>query len=448
VSRSSRVRARRLRLSSTQATPSLYLAGSSGVATPTISTTTNSSGTSVTTTPADQQGRLVQLDNLSSTPQVVSNTAVAPSSGDTTAQSSVVDSNGDVYVLGNATGNFGSDLNQGTQGVYLSQIRFAGNLQWTQLVSGTGSASAYSLALDPTGGVVVAGSTTSNLTTTGISNGNTDSFVASYDSSGDQNWLTQIPTLNTNQANAVTVDAQGNVTIGGSVTGTIGAGQTSSGGSDAYVATFNSRGTITSENQFGTVRQHDQVSALATTGSGNLVVASVQNGQGILSEYNGTDTSLRRPGRLILAICRTVRSAASLYRAIRSTSRARRRTASHGRRSGDSRQCQHRRRECLRLQCHRSGHERHGKLCVLCRQFRFESGQRRHGWTGRHGLSGRHDDRYFRRTDPQRRRRQQRVRGCDRIRRRRAMDAAIRRFGRAIHGQRGGHQPHRLQRAQ
>ena len=277
-------------LSSTQATPSLYLAGSSGVATPTISTTTNSSGTSVTTTPADQQGRLVQLDNLSSTPQVVSNTAVDPSSGDTTAQSSVVDSNGDVYVLGNATGNFGSDLNQGTQGVYLNKYDSQGNLQWTQLVSGTGSASAYSMALDPTGGVVIAGSTTSNLTTTGISNGNNDSFVASYDSSGDQNWLTQIPTLNTNQANAVTVDAQGNVTIGGSVTGTIGSGQTSSGGSDAYVATLNSSGSITSENQFGTAGS-DQVSALATTGSGNLVVASVQNGQGILSEYNGTDTS-------------------------------------------------------------------------------------------------------------------------------------------------------------
>jgi len=279
-------------LSSTQATPSLYLAGSSGTTAPTISTTTNSNGTSVTTTPADQQGRLVQLDNLSSTPQVVSNTAVDPSSGNTTVQSSVVDSNGDVYVLGNATGNFGNELNQGTQGVYLSQYDSAGNLQWTQLVSGSGSASAYSLALNSTGGVVVAGSTTSNLSTTGISNGNTGSFVASYDSSGDQNWLTQIPTLNANQANAVTVDAQGNVTIGGSVTGSIGAGQTSSGsGSDAYIATLNSSGTITSEQQFG-ASGSNQVSALATTASGNLVVASVQNGQGILSEYTGTDTSV------------------------------------------------------------------------------------------------------------------------------------------------------------
>ncbi len=280
-------------LSSPQATPSLYLAGTSGSPTPTITNTTSSStgSSTVSTAPADQQGSIVQLGNLSSTPQVISNTAVDPSSGNTTVQSSVVDSNGDVYVLGNATGNFGNELNQGAQGVYLSQYDSAGNLQWTQLVSGTGSASAYSLALNPQGGVVVAGSTTSNLTTTGISNGNTGSFVASYDSSGDQNWLTQIPTLNTNQANAVTVDAQGNVTIGGSVTGSIGAGQTSSGsGTDAYIATLNSSGKITSEQQSGTSGTN-QVSALATTASGNLVVASVQNGQGILSEYTGTDTS-------------------------------------------------------------------------------------------------------------------------------------------------------------
>ncbi|MGD0143576.1 MAG: hypothetical protein ABSC92_10480, partial [Rhizomicrobium sp.] len=178
-------------LSSTQATPSLYLAGASGSATPTITnTTTTNSGSTVSTAPADQQGSLVQLDNLSSTPQVVSHTSVDPSSGNTTAQSTVVDSNGDVYVLGNATGNFGNDLNQGTQGVYLSQYDSAGNLQWTQLVSGSGSASAYSMALNPTGGVVIAGSTTSNLTTTGISNGNNDSFAAAYDSSGNQSWLT------------------------------------------------------------------------------------------------------------------------------------------------------------------------------------------------------------------------------------------------------------------
>jgi hypothetical protein len=273
-------------LSSAHATPSLYLAGNSGTSSPSVTTTPTSTGTSVSSTPADQQGRLVELDNLSSTPQTVSNTSVDPSAGNTTAQSTVVDSNGNVYVLGNATGNMGNELNQGSQGVYLSMYDSAGNLEWNQLVSGSGSASGYSMALNPKGGVVVSGSTDSNLTTGGIDNGNNDSFVAAYDSSGNQSWLTQIPTLNANQANAVTVDAQGNVYVGGQVTGSIGAGQTSSGGTNAYLAALNSNGQITSEQEYGPSGS-DQVSAMATTQFGNLVVASQQNGQAVLSEYTG-----------------------------------------------------------------------------------------------------------------------------------------------------------------
>ena len=144
----------------------------------------------------------------------------APTTGTTTAQATVVDSQGNVYVVGNATGNFGSQLNQGSQDVYLSKYDSAGNLQWSKLLGSAGTASAYSLALNPsTGGVVVSGSTTRRSDATAVTDGNTDSFVASYDTNGNQLWEQQIPTLTNNQANAVTVDSQGNVYIGGSVNG-------------------------------------------------------------------------------------------------------------------------------------------------------------------------------------------------------------------------------------
>ena len=42
--------------------------------------------------------------------------------GTTTAQATVVDSSGNVYVLGNATGNFGNQINQGTPGRLSHQI--------------------------------------------------------------------------------------------------------------------------------------------------------------------------------------------------------------------------------------------------------------------------------------------------------------------------------------
>ena len=85
-----------------------------------------------------------------------------------------------------------------------------------KLLGSAGSANGYGLALDPSGGVVVTGASTADLTTTSVADGNNDSFVARYDASGNQTWIKQIQTLATNQANAVSVDASGNIYIGGS----------------------------------------------------------------------------------------------------------------------------------------------------------------------------------------------------------------------------------------
>jgi len=264
--------------SSSAATPALYFAGSTGNAAATADTA------------VDQQGRLVKLTNLSSSPQGVFSASTKPDSGTSTAQSTVVDANGNVYVVGNTNGDFGAQVNQAAQDVYLSKYDSAGNLQWTKLLGSAGNASGYSLALNPSGGVVVAGSTTSDLTATAVADGNNDSFVAKYDGDGNQTWVKQIQTLADNQAASVSVDASGNVFIGGQVTGSIGAGQTNAGASDGYVAKLDAKGNLVYEKQFGTSAK-DQVSAVANTADGGLVVAGVQNGHAIVSKYAGGDAT-------------------------------------------------------------------------------------------------------------------------------------------------------------
>ena len=274
---------------SAASTPSLYVAGNSGLATET-NTTINSATSQIQTTAADQSGRLTKLSlNGSSAPTATYSVNQQAATGTTTAASTVVDSSGNVYVIGNATGNLTSNqINQGSQDVYLTKYDSAGNVLWQTLVGSAGSASGYGLALDPaTGGVVVSGASTADLTTTSVANGNNDSFVASYTADGSQSWVKQVQTLATNQANAVSVDASGNIYIGGSVSGgVVGAGQTSQGGGDAYLAKFSSSGTLLAENQFGTTGA-DSVAATATGSDGSLYVASVQNGEAILSKYAG-----------------------------------------------------------------------------------------------------------------------------------------------------------------
>jgi hypothetical protein len=273
---------------SAASTPSLYMVGNTGLANETT-TTTNSETSAVTTTPADQKGRLTKLSGIDGSPTSTFSVSQPSTTGTTTAQRTAVDSSGNIYVIGTATGDFGSQLNQAAQDVYLTKYDSAGNVVWQNLLGSAGSANGYDLALDPSGGVVVTGASTADLTPTSVADGNNDSFVARYDATGAQSWIRQIQTLATNQANAVSVDASGNIYIGGAVSGgLIGGGQTAQGGGDAFLAKYDSTGKLLAEKQFGT-SSADSVAATATAADGSLYVASVENGHAILSKYAAGD---------------------------------------------------------------------------------------------------------------------------------------------------------------
>lgn len=258
-------------------TPALYVAGTSG-----LTTATSDSA-------QDNQGKLIKLSNLSDPAAEFSRTT-AVTSGTSTASSTVVDGDGNVYMLGSTTGDIGTQLNQGNQDVYLTKYDSAGTLTWSKLVGSAGTATGTAMALNPNGGVTIVGSTTAKLTTTSATNGNKDSFVTKYDGDGNQTWTTQLQTLNTNAANTVSVDSSGNVYIGGQSTGVIGSGQSKVGGQDAYLVKLDSKGKVASESLFGTTGT-DTVSATAVTSNGDLMVASTQNGHAILSKYSGGDIS-------------------------------------------------------------------------------------------------------------------------------------------------------------
>ena len=276
---------------SASSTPSLYMVGNSGTATET-QTVTNSATSATTTSAADQTGRLTKISGLSGTPSSTFSVNQQASSGITSAAASVVDASGNIYVVGNASGDFGNQINQGTQDAYLTKYDSAGHVVWQKLLGSAGTANGYGLALDPSGGVVVTGSSTADLTPTSVADGNNDSFVARYNADGEQSWIKQIQTLATNQSNTVSVDASGNIYIGGSVSGgVIGAGQTGSGKADAFLAKYDSKGNLLAENQFGTTG-NDSVAATATGSDGSLYVASMQNGHAIVAKYaNGDITS-------------------------------------------------------------------------------------------------------------------------------------------------------------
>lgn len=273
-------------LSSTSNSEALYLTGTSGL----TSSVTNS--TTDKTTEANSTGRVVKLSLSSdgSTTTGVYSTNQTADSGTTTAVKAVTDTDGNTYTIGTATGNIDGEINQSTSNdVYISKYDSAGQLLWSQLLGSSDSADAYDLALDPTGGVVVVGSTTADLVENATATTNDDSFVAKFTDSGTESWVTQISSLADNAATTVSVDSSGNVTIGGNTDKTVSSTATSSGGQDAYLATLNSSGKITSTTQYGTSGT-DSVAATTYDDSGNLYVVSVENGEAYVSKYTaGSD---------------------------------------------------------------------------------------------------------------------------------------------------------------
>jgi hypothetical protein len=256
-------------LSSSQATPAVYVAGSTGRG-------------------DNLQGRLIKLTDLDGTPTSQFSANIKPDTGTAAAKAVVTDEDGNVYIVGNSTGSFGSALNQASEDVFLTKYDSAGSVQWTRLLGSAGSAGAYSLAVDPlSGGIVVAGSVTGDLTPTAIGGG-TDSFVAKYDRDGKQSWVRQIAPSSNDSAHAVSIDASGNIYVGGQVGGVIASGQTSAGGTDGYLTKLTSAGTLVYHRQFGTASE-DAAKHTAIASDGNVVVASVENGHAILRKYDAAD---------------------------------------------------------------------------------------------------------------------------------------------------------------
>ena len=236
----------------------------------------------------------------------------------------MVDASGNIYVVGNATGNFGSQLNQGTQDVYLTKYDSAGNVVWQNLLGSAGTANGYGLALDPSGGVVVTGASTADLTTTSVADGNNDFFVARYDASGNQTWIKQIQTLATNQSNAVSVDASGNIYIGGTRVGRRDRRRPDRAGRRRRLSRqIRFQGQAAGRKPVRHQRRRSGRAPPPPRADGSLYVASVQNGHAIVAKYAGGDiTSAPVWTQDLGALAAAAASAASPCRAARSMSPA------------------------------------------------------------------------------------------------------------------------------
>jgi outer membrane protein assembly factor BamB len=159
-------------------------------------------------------------------------------SGSSRFEAVVIDSDGNIYVAGTAsnTVSFGNSVT--TKGVFsagenalLVKYDSSGTAQWAQTPSIAPNVSNFSsLALDPHGDILVAGSITGSghfelgtmASTTGTFSGGWNALVVKYDSTGTALWA-RSPASGSNVSTfySVCVSPNGNVFVGGMMAGTV-----------------------------------------------------------------------------------------------------------------------------------------------------------------------------------------------------------------------------------
>lgn len=235
-------------------------------------------------------GQVTKLNDISgASPTVGFTESIETKSATTDARASVIDSDGDLYVVGNSTGDLGSQVLRGTQDVYLTKYDSAGSIVWTRLLGAGDKADGFSLALDSADNIIIGGKVRGDLTTTAIG-GAFDSFVTKYDSLGQEVFTFEQGSLADDEILDITVDASDNIFVSGVTSGQLAGTETYAGGRDAFITKLDSAGTLVFNRQFGTSGD-ERASAIAVASDGNPVVAVVESGSAFLRKYDATDPS-------------------------------------------------------------------------------------------------------------------------------------------------------------
>ena len=228
----------------TDATGNIYITGYFSSPTITLGTTTitNVGGNDIFIMKFDSDGNVLWAKS-------------AGGINDEQGQFLASDALGNVYISGffaSPTINFGTTMlsNSGTDNIFLVKFDKNGSVLWAKSVVGNGDDVAQYVTTDILGNVYITGSFSSptlNFGTTTLTNTSFyDLFLAKYDASGTLIWAKNPIGSSNNFANAVTTDNSGNVLITGFFAGATFTFDTTTltsvGGSDIFLAKYNSSG--------------------------------------------------------------------------------------------------------------------------------------------------------------------------------------------------------------
>ena len=171
-----------------------------------------------------------------------------------------VDRWGDVYVTGHSAGDLdgvGPETNKGIDDAFLLKLNAFGDVQWIRQFGSAEEDMGFGLTVDRFGNAYVTGYTfLGDIDGAGpaVNQGNEDVFLAAFDSAGNQRWIRQIGSPESDVAYAVAIDKHGSLYITGLSFGDLdGLGsQMHAGDADIVALKFSQQGDLSWVRQMGT----------------------------------------------------------------------------------------------------------------------------------------------------------------------------------------------------
>lgn len=202
-----------------------------------------------------------------------------------------IDPDDNFVVAGNTAGGM-DGTNQGNFDVYLRKFDPEGNTLWTRQFGTVATDLVQSVAVSPSGLIVLAGNTGGSLS--GASNGSMDMFIRTYHPNGDHDKTVQFGSSAYDSLNGVATDPSGNIFVtgytGGALTGS------NAGMNDAFLIKFLPNGTLDWTRQFGT-EADDNSLGVATDASGMVYLTGHTRGDLVVTNAGQQDVFVRSYSR-------------------------------------------------------------------------------------------------------------------------------------------------------
>ncbi len=197
-----------------------------------------------------------------------------------------VDSQGNIYVVGKSKGDFEGQFNAAkTNDVFLSKYDSNGSIIWSRLLGASDDANAFALTIDGNDNIIIAGKVNEELIASDVFSG-TDSFVTKYTSAGEELFTKQLDSVATDQANSLTVDANGDIYFTGQIYGRLNSSTTDYGKSDSILVKLSgSNGNVVATTQFGGA-ENDYGQQIVVASDGHILVASSEDGNAFIRKID------------------------------------------------------------------------------------------------------------------------------------------------------------------